>query len=619
MKSKGDAMGDDVMTLLNAHEYFHGIDDATLRQIVDTAKVLHFSAGTVVHQLNEPLTSLCFVLQGRLKCVRVDPRGEEHPFRMIERGDQYGIMLGILGEALPVRVFALESSTVLSLDHETAMELMFQHPELRRRWLQTYAGTMRRHFFQVSSTRSPKLLALVHSSPGTRHLAHKLIQRLQELAEDVAVLSDTDSWRSVPDIRFRALLDGGRSLEVPEIRQQIVEWREARRIVFDIAGTPNPTWVAQSMIADHILVFVRTGEISSALQQLRALDVRERGLRDKIGIVWVLEGDRRVAPVVPEFSDYSSREFTLSESQLSPRQGRVLSNGMERLAHHLRGVRVGVALGGGAARGMSHLGVLKALEQNGIVVDMVAGTSAGALTGTLYCSGMDCDYAATQFAADLTVPWPFRSLPNGNYWYLLYKYRLNLFDPMLRKYLADWRLEQLPLPCLAVSVDLVGSQVVVRDRGDAVHAILESINLPGLSRPICRDGQALVDGGLLNNIPADVLAARGCNFVIAVSVTARIERQFGGNQPDTPTSRMRTPSTVQTLLRSLQVQNHNLNALGVQGAEVTIEPDATRFDLAEFMRARELAVAGEQAALGQISQIKQLLARLDPQLFKAGS
>ena len=401
-----------------------------------------------------------------------------------------------------------------------------------------------------------------------------------------------------------------------EIRRQIAEWHQAKRVVFDVLATQDQERTGQWMAADRILVFVRPSEIQSVLQRLRSLDVTARGWRDKISIVWLLDEGCNVAPAVPELRDFSSREFIISESQLSSPWGKVLSNGMERLVHDLRGVRIGVALGGGAARGMSHLGVLKALEQNGIVVDLIAGTSAGAMTGILYSAGLDCDYSAGQFAADLKLPWLFRRLPSGGYWYLLYKYRRGRFDPMLRKYLSDWKLEQLPLPCLAVSVDLVGGQTVVRDRGDAVHAILESINLPGLSRPICRNGQALVDGGLVNNIPADVLTAQGCNFVIAVSVTAKIERQFGDNQPDTPTSRMRTPSTLQTLLRSLQVQNYNLNAIGVQPAEVTIEPDVTGFDLSEFMRAQELAAAGEQAAVGQIPHIKQLLARLDPELFR---
>jgi predicted acylesterase/phospholipase RssA len=95
----------------------------------------------------------------------------------------------------------------------------------------------------------------------------------------------------------------------------------------------------------------------------------------------------------------------------------------------------------------------------------------------------------------------------------------------------------------AVTVDLVTGKPVDRDRGDAVHAILESINLPVLSAPICRHGQALVDGGLVNNIPADVLVSRGCNFVIAVSVTAKMEHEFARNRPDTPSEKMRSPST----------------------------------------------------------------------------
>lgn len=609
-------MGDDIIALLNAHQYFRGISDDTLREITSIAQVSNYATGAVVHQLDEPLTSICFVLRGRLKAVRVDTRGEEQFFRMFERGEQYGIMLGSLGEALPVRVFALEPSTILSLDHEAAMELMFQHAALRRQWLQTYAGSVRQHFFEASSGQTSSMLAVLHESPATRNLAQKLIQRLQKLGEEICVLSDVDTWRSVPAIRFRSLSDGDRRLDVAEIRRQIAEWKQAKRIVFDVTATQDQDRVAQSMTADRILVFVRPGEINSALQRLRSLDVTTRGWRDKISIVWLLDEGHNVAPAVPELRDFSSRQFIISDSRLSSPWGKVLSNGMERLVHHLRGVRIGVALGGGAARGMSHLGVLKALEQNGIVVDVIAGTSAGAMTGALYCAGLDCDYSASKFAAGLKLPWLFRRLPNGGYWYLLYKYRRGHFDPMLRRYLADWKLEQLPLPCLAVSVDLVEGQAVVRDRGDAVHAVLESINLPGLSQPICRNGQALVDGGLVNNIPADVLAAQGCNFVIAVSVTAKIEKHFGNNQPDTPTPRMRAPSTLKTLFRSLEVQNHNLNAIGVRGAEVTIEPDVTGFDLSEFMRAQELAAAGEQAALARIPHIKQLLARLDPELFR---
>jgi predicted acylesterase/phospholipase RssA len=206
-------------------------------------------------------------------------------------------------------------------------------------------------------------------------------------------------------------------------------------------------------------------------------------------------------------------------------------------------------------------------------------------------------------------------LPRGEQWFLLYKYRTGQFDPMLRKYLGATRLEQLYLPMHTVTVDLISGKDVVRSSGDAVHGIVESINLPLLSTPIIREGQALVDGGLINNVPANVLAARGCNFVIAVSVTAKMELEFAQNRADTPASRVRRASTIQTLLRSYLVQSHSVNALGVQPADFVIEPNVTAFELSAFGRTDELAQAGESTTLGAIPEIHTLLSRLDAELF----
>ena len=609
-------MDDDVIDLLKAHEYFRDVPDTALGEIARFGTIANYDAAAVVHELNDPLTSICFILRGRLKSVRVDSRGEEHLFQIFERGDQYGMILGGLGESIPLRIFALEPSTILSLDHEKSMELLLLHPDLRRQWLQSYARSLRRRFLEPTAGQAPKVLAMLHESPATRNLAQKIIGRLQGLGEAVSVLSDADSWRSMPDVRFRSLLNGDRLIEVAEIRRQIAEWNQAKRIVVDITAEQKLDWAALLRPADCALVFIRPREISSAIERLRALDLVSQGWRDKIAIVWVLEEGSGVAPVVPELRDFASWEFKICESPLPHPWGKAHAAGMERLIHYLRGIRIGVALGGGAARGMAHLGVLNVLDQHGIVVDVIAGTSAGAMTGVMYSAGLDCAYLSSRFADDLTPSWIFRHLPSGSYWYLMYNYRSGGFDTKLRRYLHDWKLEQLALPCFSVTADLVSGQAVVRDRGDAVHAILESINLPMLSAPICRNGQALIDGGLMNNIPADVLTSQGCNFVIAVSVTAKIARQFGANKPDTPTLNMRIPSSLQTLLRTLEVQNVSLNAIGVRPAEIVIEPEVINFDLSEFMRARELFAVGQQAALVQVPKIQQLLARLDPVLFK---
>ena len=607
---------DEVIDLLKTHQYFHGVSDATIGEIARLATVTNYDAAAIVHQLDDPLTSICFILRGRVKAVRVDSRGEEHLFQMFERGEQYGMILGGLGESLPLRIFAVEPSTILSLDHEKSMELMLLYPELRRPWLQSYARNLRRRFLEPVAGQSPKVIAMIHQSPGTRSIAQKIIERLQQVGESVCVLSDADSWRSMPGVRFRSLLDGNRLLEVAEIRRQIGDWNQAKRIVVDITAAQNLDWAVLLRAADCALVFIRPSEVSAAIERLRALDPASRGWLDKIAIAWVLEERTAVAPGIPEVHEFAKREFKICESPLSHPWGNAHAGGIERVIHYLRGVRIGVALGGGAARGMAHLGVLKILENNGIVPDVVVGTSVGAMTGILYSAGLDGDYLAKKFSAVLKLPWIFRQLPNGGYWYLLYKYRRGQFEQMLREELQDWKLEQLAVPCLAVTVDLVTGHAVVRDRGDAVHAILESINLPMLSAPICRNGQVLIDGGLVNNIPADVLTSQECNFLIAVSVTAKIRREFGANTPDTPTLRMRVPSSLQTIFRTLEVQNFNLNRVGALPAEVVIEPDVVDFDLSEFMRAEELSRVGEQAAISQVAKIQRLLARLDPGLFR---
>lgn len=609
-------MNDDVIPLLKVHEYFHGVPDEVLQDVVRHARVTDYPTGSLVHEANVALSTVDFVLRGRLKAVRVDDRGRESLFRMIERGDQYGMMVGALAESVPIRLVALEPTTVLALDYEQAMELTLQHAGLRRLWLKTYAQSLRKHFLGTAPKTAPMILALFHESPATRRLAARLTDRLHAVGEKLAVFTDSDERWSLPEVRFRPLIVDGQMIEPQEIRRQLTEWQDANRIIFDVGPDLKPERAVRLMeIADRAIFFVPVTAGAATIQRLRALDVQARNWSDKINIAWLLEDGSPVAPVVPNLREFVCRDFKIAETPSQLPWGRSLTDGLERVVHDLRGVRIGVALGGGAARGMSHLGVLKALEQNGVVVDMIAGTSAGAMTGIVYASGLDGDYSATQFSTDLQPSWLFRRLPHGNHWYLLYKFRRGQFDAMLRKYLRDWKLEQLPVPSCSVTVDLVSGTSVVRESGDAVHAILESINLPVLSVPICRDGQALIDGGLVNNIPADVLVSKGCNFVIAVSVTARIEKQFCDIKPGTQSIPRKKPTVVQTLLRSLVVQNHNLNSVGVGPADAMIEPDVTGFDLTEFMRAKELAAIGEAAAREQIPKIRQLLHRHDPRLF----
>ena len=611
-------MTDDKLLLLKMHPCVDGLSDEVVREISEHCELLKINSGEYVHRANQPFDSVFLVVHGRVKQSLIDGQGNVILQRYQTSGGQFGAMAAALGEPSPVNMIAEEPTTLLKLNYQIALELTRQHDVFRSNYTRLIADSVRNMLLKDRRQKKPALVAVFHESPASRPLTRRLIHRLKTLGENPCVLNDQADWQPMEDVPYRCLIQNEAKISEQEIREQLHLWSDSKRIFVDVSSNYSPVSASNLVeISDKVLWCVTPDNWKESVYRLNAIEERAPGWRDKINIVWLLNDGSPWTPLAPELTSLAKRVYRISFDESAPNRNRALRNGIERIVHQLRGVRIGVALGGGAARGMAHLGVLKVLEQHGIIVDMIAGTSAGAMAGILYASGMDADYTVQRFVEDLTPSWLFRHIPRGGHWYLLYKYRRGQFDPMLRKYLQDSRLEQLPIPVQAVTVDLISGKPIVRERGDAVHAITESINLPVLSVPINRDGMALVDGGIVNNVPADVLVSRGCNFVIAVSVTAKMEHEFARNNPAMSTANMKSASVLQTILRTYVVQNVNMNSVGVQPADFVIEPDVTEFDITEFMRTDEIAEVGAHSTEASMEKLKEMLEQVDSQLFSS--
>ena len=176
--------------------------------------------------------------------------------------------------------------------------------------------------------------------------------------------------------------------------------------------------------------------------------------------------------------------------------------------------RLGLALGGGAARGMAHLGVLRALAEAGIEVDIIAGCSIGALVGAVAASGSTDGLEATFKTFDwrktlsfFDVVFPRAGLIDGA-----------KVTELVREHLPDTRIEALPIRFAAIATDLrSGAEVVLRS-GDVIDAVRASIAVPGIFTPVRAEGRVLVDGGLSNPVPVSVVRAMGADRVIAVDL-----------------------------------------------------------------------------------------------------
>ena len=251
--------------------------------------------------------------------------------------------------------------------------------------------------------------------------------------------------------------------------------------------------------------------------------------------------------------------------------------------------RVGLALGGGAARGIAHIGVLEVLEEHGIPIDCIAGTSAGSIAGGLYAAGV--------------TPARMRELIHDLSWreitgLTVPKLGLLNFDRIsawIEQECLEGRavtFDELRIPFAAVAADITTGELVVIAEGRLAQALRASSSVPGIFTPMERGDRLLVDGGILNNLPASVARRLGADYVIAVDLLP--PGLIGGKRPQNVMEL--TIMAIYTLMRS--THNDGLRA------DRVIRPAIGHISLIDLGRADELITAGRQATLKLIPQIK---------------
>ncbi len=251
--------------------------------------------------------------------------------------------------------------------------------------------------------------------------------------------------------------------------------------------------------------------------------------------------------------------------------------------------KIGLALGGGAARGIAHIGVLKVLKENDIPVHIIAGTSSGALFGALYAGGVSIEEMVRE------------STRTG--WSRLVRLILSrrgavsaeAMEKLVYESLGYREFSRLNIPLYVIATDIkTGEQVILKD-GDLALAIHASSAVPGVFAPIEIDGQLLVDGMVVNNVPANLLKALGADFVIAVDV---IPRCILGKNPE---------NFVEVAERSIDIGLKIQARLTLRNADVVIEPVTENIGPFELSKSKLLIEMGERAAREAIESIKKRL------------
>ncbi len=283
------------------------------------------------------------------------------------------------------------------------------------------------------------------------------------------------------------------------------------------------------------------------------------------------------------------------------------------------GLKVGLALGGGAARGLAHIGVLKALEENEIPIDLIVGTSIGALVGGVYATTKSAaatekrfldfifskefkrakfDFLRESREAKPGLFYNFISLVKKGIFYSFSMAKTSWisaehFEHNINGLLDDIRIEETKIPFAACSADINRGEEVVLQSGSLRRAVSASSAVPGLLPPVPVDGRLLIDGGWMSKVPVIPALRAGADLVIGVDVSKEIEDTTGFK------------NGLNIMVRANAIKAEALKEMQCRFADVLIEPDVDHIHWADFSAVVECVARGEEAARARAGEIRR--------------
>lgn len=249
--------------------------------------------------------------------------------------------------------------------------------------------------------------------------------------------------------------------------------------------------------------------------------------------------------------------------------------------------KIALVLGGGAAKGFAHIGVIRTLEQEKIPIDMVVGTSVGSLIGAIYAdtrSSFELEAIAFKLEKDDIFDFSVFSSTWG-------PVKGDQLEKFVRAKIKKVNIEDLKIPFAAVATNLYTGERVVLDKGPVAFAVRASSSIPGVFTPAQSPGGLLVDGGVVDNVPVDVAREKGADLVIAVNIGK-------------PSVNKNISNILDVTLQSVNIMFNEISKFKIQGADIVIEPDVSNLGMMDFSSKEASMRAGIEATRKMIPDIK---------------
>jgi NTE family protein len=577
---------------------FSTLDEEELTALSSLAERQDLRSGARLYKEGDQSTHCYVVVRGRLQ----ETAGGEL-LGYIGRLEPVGEIGILMGESRTSTVRAVRDTILLGFEQRQLLDFLDHHPGAQRALSRLMVVRLREQgrVRVQGATEVHGTLAVIPASPHlpVMTLAEGLVRRL----------SGWPDARLITAAHVDATLGPGASqtsLSDAEGSTRLAAWMnelEGRhRYLVYAADSDRDTWALRCLHnADRVLVLT---EASARPRPVRVLqELRSLGLLAPVELVFLRpEGD--------------SSPHTLAWMDLTGARARYFVHPWDEadlasLARQVAGHGVGVVLGGGGARGFAHIGLIRALEELGVPVDVAGGTSMGAFVSALLALGLDSvemthvareTFVRNNFLNDYALPRV--SLIRGR-----------KFSARLAEIFGDSRIEELRRTFFCVSTNLTTGVAVVHDRGPLSVWVGTSMAVPGIAPPIAYEGELLCDGGVIDNLPTGVMQRleRGAIIASNVSTDGYLRAPGAGLGGPDPEALLRhgtldaPPRLSEILVRSAMLSSATSMDLAAERADVYVRMPSQEFGIFDWKRLEELVELGYRHALEQLTAVRDAL------------
>ncbi|TGK53743.1 esterase [Leptospira kanakyensis] len=512
--------------------------------------------------------SLYLILSGGIKLF-LPKKGEgkrEEEVQYLKKGEYFGIQSLLTGEKHSHTAVTVSESRFLVLSQSGFQKLIQKIPYLSLTFSKMLTKSLRGELLGGREYFRNSVVCLVHSDPIAKNtLAKELVTSIEEESGKKSVI-----------------LHFGQNGQTENPYVKSYKFKDSDRI----KETLGKHYASHSFI--FLEVFPETDE------ELKRLLIDEA---DHIENYLSLNQKINLCDSIT--SESKENEILYHETQIQD----VISHGkweihVRRKARELSGVQIGVALGGGAALGLAQVGIMKVMEEEGLVPDMIAGTSIGAVIGAFWASGLgykgilpllgEIDSIFKMFKL-VDLSFPGQGLLHGKH-----------VRSLLEKYLGDLYFEDLPIKLRLISCDITTRQEIILSEGKVLDAVMASISIPGVFVPQPQEnGKTYVDGGIVNPLPVSALSHEGVGKIIAIN-------SMPSSKDEMKTNKLLNLNVLDIIVNSLYSLQYRIGKYSAQEADVYLNPILPNSNWFEFWRSSEFIQLGETVVKSSLEEIKQL-------------